>query len=215
MLRRVLLASVFFVWATAEARAAFISVVEVIGIETNESDFLDLSEVPGELDLDIIWVDTLPILLEVTLELGGLEPDEVEPLYFSAVNINLTGLSWSGFDVALIGGPVFAEINEIGTHISGALSDASGVGTPLAKLSFDPPIDDLGILVLGSPLVEIDDGVDWRIDLGTLTGDTFLIQFTPTPVPEPTSLALLSTGVVGLLGYGLRRRGTRSSNVAP
>jgi subtilisin-like proprotein convertase family protein len=50
-------------------------------------------------------------------------------------------------------------------------------------------------------------------DVGTL--NSWSLQFTGTPaaaVPEPTSLTLLGTAVLGLLGYGRRQQGQKRSS---
>lgn len=46
---------------------------------------------------------------------------------------------------------------------------------------------------------------------GGLHGPTSIAFLAPTPVPEPSSLSLLAMGTLGLMGYGWRRRGCRSS----
>ena len=41
--------------------------------------------------------------------------------------------------------------------------------------------------------------------------DFYEINFTGTLIPEPTTILLLSTGLIGLLGFGIRHRRRKQS----
>ncbi len=60
-------------------------------------------------------------------------------------------------------------------------------------------------LTLGSPLI-LADGSGTKLAAPTVVAGSITVQGTPSPVPEPSSLALLGTGCGSLMMYLKRRR---------
>lgn len=175
--------------------------VSVTVMNDNGNDVFDFSE-DNSLDVDIDWNNNLPVWLQV-----ALGSNDTSPIAFSGRHFNITGVVWSDFHIELTGGPTWAEVNAIDPPPVDAMV------TDLAVwLFFAPPIPDAGELLLGA-LFGINPGVDWFINLNGLTpGQQFEIHLQPSPVPEPSTLALCSIGCIGLaLSYRQRRKGTRVS----
>lgn len=175
--------------------------VSVTVMNDNGNDVFDFSE-DNSLDFDIDWNNNLPVWLQV-----ALGPNDTSPIAFSGRHFNITGVAWSDFHLELTGGPTWAEVNAIDPPPVNAM-----VTDPAVWLFFAPPIPEAGELLLGA-LFGITPGVDWFINLNGLTpGQQFEIHLQPSPVPEPSTLALFSLGCIGLaLYYQQRRKGTRVS----
>lgn len=132
------------------------------------------------------------------------------------VTLHITGGPFAGVNVALnfdlfgftSGFPTFAHTADIWGDLTGSqlvtVSNASGTGSFNLSLA--------GSLVTASELLGISDAVPHRFTggsgsiLATITNATF------TPAPEPLSLAVLGTG---LLGLGIARVLRRTKSALP
>lgn len=102
----------------------------------------------------------------------------------------------------LTNGPVFIET--IGTITNGegaGVNDYFFVDFPITASEYD-------VQGGGKLLVSLYDAIILKSGTATLQGQvTFVPEDDGGPVvPEPTSLAILGSGVLGMMGYGLRRR---------
>ena len=116
---------------------------------------------------------------------------------------NVSGSSWSGFDVALSGGATWQEISSIFPEeeiASIRVSDDSSTVETLFDLQLDSP----GIIQLGSAQAVEE---QWVISIKDVApGNQFQIVLQPVKVnvPEPGIIALMSLGVVGM-GFARRK----------
>ena len=51
----------------------------------------------------------------------------------------------------------------------------------------------------------IADGYAWNDLIGSWNSRGYVVEYEPAPVPEPSTMLLLGSGLVGLVGYGRRR----------
>ncbi|MEW4566901.1 PEP-CTERM sorting domain-containing protein [Tautonia sp. JC769] len=195
------------IWLTAGFDGRALEAATITVLEDNGNVVYDFSS-PNKLDIDVDWYAMQPVLLDVLLG-----PDDTDPtLSFSGFHLNLTGLPWSGFIVALEGAATW-ELGDpdnwqIIPGATGGLSLRSFSPTR-ALVSFNPTIEPFDALVLGDAGGPIDPILDWRIALnGLASGDSFQIRL--YPIPEPSSLALTATGAVAGLGLLWKRRRRRA-----
>jgi hypothetical protein len=104
------------------------------------------------------------------------------------VNVNSSDLVGNTFWSVLVGSTTytFKVTTESQTFTSGTQLNLAGLGT----------ITDGTNTVSGT----------WQIGFG-VSGSSFTFQSTSAATPEPSSLYLLGMGILGLFGYGLKRRG--------
>jgi hypothetical protein len=133
----------------------------------------------GAFDLDVSFDATILSPLDVTFG-----PFLGDPSFFEA----LTSFTFSPGVVD------FAEVSLLSVAALDARQSASFI---LATLSFDTLA--MGMSPLTFSQIIVDDAFGQKLDIDEGSGKVNV-------VPEPGTLALLSTGVLDLLGYGWRRK---------
>ena len=79
--------------------------------------------------------------------------------------------------------------------------------TPLVSGSIDGAAESTGLITLSNMPVSVGTQFYLQVDPGAnLSTDTFGVMFSVTSVPEPGTLAILGSGLVGLLAYAWRKR---------
>jgi len=120
------------------------------------------------------------------------------PNMFLGLNVPVTGFTYSGRD-SIITGPVNVSLGSVSFSTKPDFV-SSFIGTGMASFGF---------------LVDVADPVTEGFT-GTFVGDSFsanltgslTYDFTPavTPVPEPSSVLSVATGLLVLMGMGLRKK---------
>jgi hypothetical protein len=146
---------------------------------------------PGTLAFDPGFVSNAPMTLAIVLDAA----ETGAPLAWTALVDNLTGELWGAFRIEVLG----AAIAQAGTVRGNASSASVSAGPAGAVVVFGDPGEAAGLDIGAFDVGEI----DWLLDAGAAGSFTIVLQ--PLAVPEPTSAALLSLGVLGLASSALVR----------
>jgi hypothetical protein len=145
----------------------------------------------GTLAFDPGFVSNAPMTLAIVLDAGEVGA----PLAWTALVDNLTGDLWGAFRVDVLG----ASIAQAGTVRGNSASASVSAGAASAVVVFADPGEAAGLDIGAFDVGEI----DWLLDAGSAASFTIVLQ--PLAVPEPTSAALVSLGVLGLASSALVR----------
>lgn len=179
-----------------QAQAVSLTGVQATGGST-VTDFTTDQAISLDLDLRALSPVTLNFTLSAAdVAAGGLS--------FNALVRDMAGIGLPEFSVQLQGQGV-SFTGQPGSFATDGFASVTltGANSTQAWASFSPAVTTE--LYVGNPLLQAGQA-DWQIGLnGRQAGDTFSVTLQAAPVPEPSTYALLASGVV-VAGLVARRR---------
>lgn len=160
----------------------------------SSGDNLSSSSSPGFPGLnwfiELDWEQTAPVMIEVPVLPGGSESPDLHTVFLDAGN--LTERTWKGFEVDIDGpaGTSFIPTPNLAGLFPAILVPSGTEGFAFEGLAWTP-----------SPILPV--FINFGLDVvPPAAGETVRLTFTPIPVPEPGTGALIVTGLL----LSLRRR---------